>query len=71
MINHTSEHFLLLKELRRIVDFPNKDFLLKYLARLSNSSENKFTAVLDYPYAASVSYSRFKKLGSSKLNEEN
>ena len=27
MINHTPEHFLLLKELRRIVDFPDKDFL--------------------------------------------
>jgi CRP-like cAMP-binding protein len=27
MIDHTPEHFLLLKELRRIVDFPDKDFL--------------------------------------------
>ena len=27
MINHTPEHFLLLKELRRVVDFPDKDFL--------------------------------------------
>ena len=27
MINHTPEHLLLLKELRRIVDFPDKDFL--------------------------------------------
>ena len=27
MINHTPEHLLLFKELRRIVDFPDKDFL--------------------------------------------
>jgi len=27
MIEHTSEHSLLLEELRRIVDFPDKDFL--------------------------------------------